>query len=366
MATPQLEAPYSPFAVDDLIAAVFKHKWKILLCITAGLIAAGWVYFFAPPVYESRAKLLVRYVVERSTIDPIENTASSSGGYKSNDSVIGSEVEILTSWDLAVQVAEALGANRVLPAAGPAATTPAAASAIRDGLSASFRTGTNIIFVSFRNSNREVAHLVLEELVNRYFTKHLEVHRSAGAFDFVAQQTDQVRSRLNQAEDALKALKAKLGIISLQGSFNALGGELNRIQEQIYTAEAEIMDQQTRIKLVEGTSAQAGASATPAPPKDEPTSGIIQHYQALVGRLASLRGAELELLSKYTPGNVYVKLTQTQIGDLETQRQDLEKRFPGLVNSPQQPASLGVEKGRLAGMEIRLEMLKNRRRNVME
>jgi hypothetical protein len=49
------------------------------------------------------------------------------------DGVIGAEVSILTSWDLSVQVAEALGPNRVLPDA-KAPTVVGAAAAINSGL----------------------------------------------------------------------------------------------------------------------------------------------------------------------------------------------------------------------------------------
>ena len=128
---------------------------------------------------------------------------------KTNDTFINAEVSILTSWDLAVQVAEALGPKRVLPDAKGNPSITEAAGAIFSGLKVASTKNSNVIQVSYTNSRPEVATLVLNELVNRYFTKHLEVHRSAGAFDFVSQQTDQVRSRLNQTEDALKALKAK-------------------------------------------------------------------------------------------------------------------------------------------------------------
>ena len=64
--------------------------------------------------------------------------------------------------------------------------------------------------------------LVLQELLSRYFVKHLEVHRSADAFDFVTQQTDQVRARLNQTEDALKSLREKTGIASLKEGSRSL------------------------------------------------------------------------------------------------------------------------------------------------
>lgn len=368
MASPQLVTHHSNFGVDDYLFAVFKHKRKILLFTIAGLLAAIAVYVFFPVVYESQAKLLVRYVLERSTVDPID----SSGSGKTTDTVINSEVEILTSWDLAVQVAEAIGVKRLLPNAEPGATVTDAAVTVKAGLEVLSPKGSSIIFVSYKNPRPELTTLVLDELVARYFTKHLEVHRSAGAFDFVTQQTDQVRSRLNQTEDALRALKSKIGVVSLKDSTAALSGELARIQDELRTAEAEQTVQQARVKQMEGPASQSDSKVT-APTTGEPTSGIVQHYQALVGRLAQLRGVELELLSKYTPGNVLVKLTQTQIADLETQRRNLEKRFPDLPATlstaggpPGQAPANATEKGRLAAMEARTEMLKLRLRNVQE
>ncbi len=130
-----------------------------------------------------------------------------------NDGVIAAEVSILTSWDLSVQVAEALGPNRVLPDA-KAPTVVAAAAAINSGLSTTTAKGSNIIGVSYQNRRPEVATAVLNELVNRYFTKHLEVHRSAGAFDFVSQQSDQIRARLRPDRRRFETLKAKAGIHS--------------------------------------------------------------------------------------------------------------------------------------------------------
>ena len=217
--------------MGDVFFAVFKHKWKILVATLIGFLAAFAVLTFYAPVYESHAKLLVRYVLERTPIDP------DAGSGKSSDNVIGSEVEILTSWDLAMQVAEAIGPNRLLPASGGAASKTEAASTVSAGLTVQAGRGSNIIFVAYANPDPDLATLVLEELLNRYFTKHLEVHRSAGAFDFVTQQTDQVRTRLNEIEDALKALKAKAGIVSYADSTAALGAALQKAGDELSNAE---------------------------------------------------------------------------------------------------------------------------------
>ena len=223
---------HSGIHLSDILFALFKRKWTIILCALVGIIAAAAFYFFDPPVYESQAKLLVRYVLERSAVDPIEAEKAAAASSLYTDKVIDAEMEILTSWDLAVQVAQAIGPKRLVPPAtdlltkvahaiglkppSAAATEGEAAGSISSGLKVIANKGSNIILVSYKNHDPQMATLVLQELLSRYFVKHLEVHRSAGAFDFVTQQTDQVRARLNQTEDALKSLRDKTGIVSLK------------------------------------------------------------------------------------------------------------------------------------------------------
>src|SRR5207248_4526099 len=244
------EAEPSNLNLSSILLAVFKRKRTILFSTVAGAIAAAAVYLLWPHTYESDAVLLVRYVVDRSAVDPETVGAGSVGSAatKTSDTVINAEVSILTSWDLSVQVAEALGPNRVLPDT-KAPTVVGAAAAINSGLATSTAKNSNIIGVSYQNRRPEVATAVLNELVTRYFTKHLEVHRSAGAFDFVSQQADQIRARLGQTEEALKQLKAKSGIYDLKDSISSLNNEATKTTEQLSDAEADLAEQRARVKL---------------------------------------------------------------------------------------------------------------------
>ena len=220
-----------------------------------------------------------------------------------NDGVIAAEVSILTSWDLSVQVAEALGPNRVLPDT-KAPSVVAAAAVINSGIGTTTAKGSNIIGVSYQNGKPEVATAVLNELVNRYFTKHLEVHRSAGAFDFVSQQTDQVRGRLGQTEDTLKQLKAKAGILDLKDSISALNGEAAKIAEQLSIAEGDLAEQRAKVKIMEGSAGlpapavdkrrrntSAGATATPGQPTPSTSSCSAGIRNSLSKRYTGLSGA---------------------------------------------------------------------------
>src|SRR5438552_9429533 len=153
----------STFTVHNALLAAFKHKWLIIICTLIGLIAATGVWFFFPAVYASQAKLLVRYVLDRSAVDPIEGKIN--GTTTVSESIVGSEVQILTSWDLAMQTAEALGAKRLLPEKGDKASVEEAARTISSGLEVLTSRDSNIIFVTYKNPHPELAGAVLNELV---------------------------------------------------------------------------------------------------------------------------------------------------------------------------------------------------------
>src|SRR3989442_421618 len=116
----QPQPQHSGFNVNDLLFILFRHKWKVLLCAVAGICAAAVFYFLNTRVYQSDAKLLVRYVLERSAVDSIDNTsgAGAKNAATTSDAIINAEVEILNSWDLATQVADVVGVQRLLPKAG--------------------------------------------------------------------------------------------------------------------------------------------------------------------------------------------------------------------------------------------------------
>ncbi len=369
-----------------VLFGLFRHKTIIALCALAGVIGALVVRVTYQETYQSQAKLLVRYLVERSTVDQIDSAGRRLEG------VVASEAEILTSWDLAVEVAEALGPERLLPEQGSAATKEAAAGVVSAGLAVAVNGGSNIILLSYTNPRPELTTLVLNELVSRYFVKHLEVHRSAGAFDFVSQQADQVRARLNQTEDALKTLKGKVRIASLPESTSGVTAELIRTEEQLRGAEAEVAEQRARVKALELASlGQVGPSPSSAPdpatlfasgaqPASTSKSGSItvepsqpspadaERYSTLAARAVHLRQNELALLSKYTPQNNLVKLNSAELRNIQKQLQDLRERFPilgGMSEAVQRP-DLFSERAQLAGVEAKARMLHTRLQEVRD
>ena len=55
--------------LSDILFALFRRKWTIVLCTLLGIAAAAAFFVLFPPAYQSQAKLLVRYVLERNGVD---------------------------------------------------------------------------------------------------------------------------------------------------------------------------------------------------------------------------------------------------------------------------------------------------------
>ncbi|MBV9105509.1 MAG: hypothetical protein JO313_05745 [Verrucomicrobia bacterium] len=373
------DLPPSGLKVNDVLFILFRHKWKIWLCAALGILGATAVYFLVPPIYESKAKLIVRYVVDTSAVDTLDSAVKTPGSQ--NESLINSEVEILTSQDVAMQVADAIGVERFAKSSSNAkATTADAARAILHDLEVTALKGSNIISISYKNSDPQLATQVLEQLVKFYFDKHLEVHRSVGAFDLVSRQTEQLRAELNQTEQELKRLKTKAGITSLAEDTKALATEVTKTQQDLDVAEAEYAAQEARVREIEKWNSSADTKPPQGDTKQsnngarQPSSAVAEEYRSLLGRIAQMRLAESDLLSKYTSQNRIVKVKQAQIEDLTKQRRDIEKKYPGLLATVSTAAGSGEparpdylsEKSRLVAAQAQAQTLRSRLSSLQE
>ena len=365
----EYEAQQSGLKLNDILFILFRHKWKILLFTTAGIAAAGAVYILSQ-TYESQAKLLVKYVAERTAIDKLETPIETPNSQ--NENILNSEVEILTSWDSAIQVAQVIGPERLQPDSGGKATTVDAARSILKGLKVTPVKESNIISVSYQNQDPELAVRVLQELVTRYFDKHLEVHRSMGAFAFVKGETDQVRAQLNETEQQLKQMKAKAGITSVAEGTATLNTELAKKKADLAAAEAELAAQQARVTALERWVAATDKNESDNSAR-QPSGKAVREYQTLFNRVTYLQQLETELLSKYTPESQMVKVKQAQIESLEKQRRDLEQKYPSIVatilttgSSQNTRPDLVTERSRLVEMQARTEALRNQLSGVKE
>jgi len=365
---PPHQPPAPPLGLGDIYYILFRQKWLILACSVAGIVAAGMFYVSNPPLYFSQAKLFVRYVVEAKSL-----TLGREGQLRSTDgsgeSIVNSEIEILTSRDLADQVVTALGPEKILAKLGGSNDLVRAASVVQAGLRVEAPRKSNVIHVGFEHPDPAVTQPVLRQLITAYIARHLQVHAGVGVFDqYLTKQRDRLRLDLNDTEQELRKLKQQLGVLSIEDTRRNYDQQLGNLRQDIFTVEVEILERKTALKLMGGIASNPADTNAPPVPKAPPDK--VQQHRRLVSQLDNLGKREAELLLQFTPEGQRIKDVRQQMATLEQEKAQLEEEHPTLIGIPAAATSASgrsystadtfADTIRLAGLEMRLQALTNR------
>ncbi|MEY5013634.1 MAG: hypothetical protein RLY69_1349 [Verrucomicrobiota bacterium] len=258
--------------VHDILYALRRRRSLIVSLAVCGLLLAAMVHLSRDPVYASDAKLLVRYVLERGAVDPYE--ARQNPGAAKADQVIQTEIEILTSMDLALQVARDVGVGKILSGIEDKGDLERAAADLLNHLKVVVGQSNNVLLVKYSHEDPAVTKEVLHELMDAYFQKHLLIHRSAAAFDLIANQAKEVKDKLVKTEEKLNKLRTDSGITSLAEATGTLASQRASTNEELIKVRAEFAQQQAKIDSMR-QKPQDGSSRSTAPSgPNDPASGI--------------------------------------------------------------------------------------------
>jgi len=237
-------APAPTMSLGDIYYIVFRHKWKIAAISAAGLLGAVLLPLVWPRPYQSEAKLFIKYVLENKSPGQMSaNDARIKSPDDRGENIINSELEILTSLDLAQEVVTNVTAERILARIGGGADPQRAAGVIHRNLLAEVPKKSNVIRIVFQHSDPTVVQPILGQLIETYLRRHAEVHRAVGVFDdFLNKETDELRGRLTTTENALRSAKTNAGIISIEDSKKAYSEQIAKIQQSIFDASAELAE----------------------------------------------------------------------------------------------------------------------------
>ena len=240
----------SSLQLGDIYYVIFRHKWKIVLCTIAGIAAAFAFYQENPPPYSSTAELFIRYVTESRGIRPTgeEELERKTPGQR-GDTTLASEQAILTSLNVAKQVAQTIGTEKVLANYGGGDAVDKAAGVISNGLVVEIPKSSAVINITFTHSDRDIVQPILTQIITQYLKRHLEIHRGSGMVDsFLIEQTDQSRAQLAQTEEELRQANAKAGVISAEESKSYYASTISRLKQDIFNCRHTPLNIQIRAK----------------------------------------------------------------------------------------------------------------------
>jgi uncharacterized protein involved in exopolysaccharide biosynthesis/Mrp family chromosome partitioning ATPase len=370
-----ITTPKSPIGFQEVLYMLYTRRWIIVALTLTGLAASSIVYFNREILYQTQVKLLVRYVLNRNNIDSYQSQLSPSE--PAGDHVIHTEIEILTSADLALSVVDNLGVNQVIPDAPPTATSLDAAGTILSSLDVGAVPG-NVIHIHYRNPNPELSVKILKELVTQYAIKHLKIHRSAAAFEAVAQEAQLVKQRLTKTEHELNQIRTKSGITSLTEATGALATQRARTIENLMAAKATLAEQTAKIHAYEKLHDKQPNNANPLPSiNDSPasiSSSTLAEYQTIIDILDILQKRSIELRVKFKPGNALIQSNQHQLKEQGARLAAILNKYPNLatqatLGNPNAEITLPnptLEKAVLSSVTARVEAFQTHLREIKE
>jgi polysaccharide biosynthesis transport protein len=373
------DPPSAAMSLGDIYFILFRHKWMILFFSFAGILGAILLLFVVkPPQYQSEALLSIRYVVEGRSLNPPGDEQNTRSLNEHSDSIINTELATLHSLDLAQQVVQAVTPEKILARFGGGTDTNRAAFLVRNGLSVEQIPDSSVIRIVFQNPDPKLVQPVLGEIIDAYFTKHVQMHQGMAESDnFLTNETARLHAELAQTDDQLGNLKRAAGVISVGDSQKSYADRISKIHQDLSSAEVELSGHQAMVEELT-KSFGTGLETTNVDPGMEVPPEQLDNYKKICASLTFLDGKEQDYLTRqgFTPENVLVKQIHEQIEQTEALKKDLEGKYPKLValgiplSSPafgQQAGDsidLKAESGQIMGLKAKIQALNSQLNQV--
>ncbi|HMP81274.1 MAG TPA: hypothetical protein PKA41_01050 [Verrucomicrobiota bacterium] len=344
--------PSTGIGLDDVYFTLFRHKVIILVCICLGVIGVIIARSVTKPVYSSQTKLVVRYIVDRKELAPVDEpgTAVINPG---SESVLIAETEILTSMDLAHDVAQAIGPEKILAFKEGGNNVMDAAGMVRAGISVHAPRRSDVMYIYFYHPDSAVVQPVLEEIIKAYLLKHREV-RMATEFDeqHYSEQLVQIRKQLAQTEEEIKkVLSESKVVISIDDAKIAYAKQIQKLTE-------ELLDSKSQLYTLNATLADSVLTNDTSVADAMIPAEKLEYYANVLAGLNELRKRERELVVQgYKEAHPQVQAIRQSMDELKKAKTELETEHPGLILNEHTAAGtdLGAEQAKIRALAAKIK-----------
>ena len=289
----------------SLIQVVVRH-WKFGIgCIVGFIGLAGLVTLILPRRYESEMKFLVNNVRADLLITPDKNQPTAPPA-EVTETQVNSEMELLRSHDILEDIV--LSHRLSLCFLSNKSAQPSRKSVeracirLQRALTIRALRKSDVIDVTYRDSDPDLTVSVLRDLGDRYLTCHLAVHSVPGTEAFFADQVQKFNLKLAEARTALALFHQQRHLFSMPQQQAALVDRLDTVSSQLKDVEAQIQAHQARLgEIARQRSVTPERVVTQV--KETADQLALQQLEPL---LAQLENHRIELATKYEPAERFV------------------------------------------------------------
>jgi uncharacterized protein involved in exopolysaccharide biosynthesis len=248
------------FTPRNIAVMLFKRRRTLEVFFGACVVLTSVYLLVVTYKYESNATVIVN-LNARDLADQGNNTTGQ--GQLSADlakEIVESQISILTSLDVARDVFEKLGIDKVYPAI--AAETPwfgtpmdAAIKRLGKDLTVIAPADTTVLEIALLNHDPLVAQTTLQALLDAFFDRQARITRNPRTI-FVQQQLQAARLDVDAAQKAYLAYREQESISSLDDERLQLIKERADLEEALNSAQAALADAEQQAATLQAALAQ--------------------------------------------------------------------------------------------------------------
>jgi succinoglycan biosynthesis transport protein ExoP len=332
---PELPSKESP--LGEYIRVLLKRKWTVLVCLVTIFSVVAIASLKTTPIYEASGSIEINK--PDSGLVNFSNSPTFNVDYY-DPTELETEVMILQSDLLALQVVKELGLDRrpefggktpALPSSldlapdplqADASRTSALLSSFRGNLRVTLPPNTHIIKLSFRNPDKDLTAHVVNTLMSTYTENNFKSRfdSTMQASDWLSKQLVDLQMKVETSQEKLVRYQKEHEILGIDEKQNITTAKLDELNKALTAAESERMDKESVYRLVQSGDADTIASA--ASVLDAAGTGA----QSASGLLETLRGKEAdvkiqaaELSTQFGPSYPKVAQLNTQLKEIDAQ-----------------------------------------------
>jgi uncharacterized protein involved in exopolysaccharide biosynthesis len=350
---------------------VWLHKGKMTATLVTGLALTLAYLSLATRQYRSEAKILVRIGRESVTLDPTATTGQFVAMAEPRDSELHAVEELLASRAMAEKVIDRFGPEAILEKRPGSKSlgqrlafldgvnlNPLRVYSLRDkavkafaqklGITAGKKS--NVLSVSFKAEDPQLAHDVVEEIVTIARNEHVRVHRTSGSGEFFETQRQQLAQELTRQEQQLREFKDAHGLAVLTTQRDAHVGLISAVQADLLRAKADQSAAQAEVEL-----RRQQLRNQPAMVVTEQTTGQPQTArQTLREKLYELEVKEQELAARLKDDAPQVMHIRAQIAEARriVAEEQMNTETKKGINQTHQAAELALQEREAALVAI--------------
>jgi exopolysaccharide transport family protein len=323
-------------ALGEYIRILMKRKWTVLACLLAIFSIVAIASLKMTPLYEASGSIEINK--PDSGLVNFSNSPTFNVDYY-DPSELETEVMILQSDLLALQVVKELGLDRrpefggktaALPSSLDLAPDPLQADAGRtSGLLSSFRgnlkvalsPNSHIIKVSFRSPDKDLTANVVNTLMSTYTENNFKSRfdSTMQASDWLSKQLVDLQMKVETSQEKLVRYQKEHEILGIDEKQNITTAKLDELNKALTQAESERMDKESVYRLVQAGDADtiaSAASALDAAGAGNQSGGLLESLRT---KEADLKIQAAELSTQFGPS--YPKLAQleNQLKEIDAQ-----------------------------------------------